>query len=184
MVTANRFDASSQPEGWRGRLGASGVPQYAGSWKRIAATAVDGLLIFPLWVIMFLVSMYIAPATGLTRMAIEAYDVHPGDFGQNVEVAVYISLVMATIGSMLTYPAYCVIMERSSRQATLGKMAFGIVVTDLEGKRISFLRAIVRSVLKVLLALPMCLQFVLTDRNPRRRSFHDMMAGCLVVTKE
>ena len=44
---------------------------------------------------------------------------------------------------------YFAIMESSSRQATLGKMVLGIVVTDMDGKRISFGRALGRNLGKI-----------------------------------
>ena len=58
----------------------------------------------------------------------------------------------ATIGTFLGW-AYFAGMESSERQATLGKSAMGIYVTDLNGQRITFLRATGRYFAKILSGL-------------------------------
>ena len=54
--------------------------------------------------------------------------------------AVYGPLTVAAIYVICLW-LYFAGMESSSKQATLGKMALGIKVTDLQGNRISFWRA-------------------------------------------
>jgi uncharacterized RDD family membrane protein YckC len=54
---------------------------------------------------------------------------------------------------------YFVGMESSKRQATLGKMAMGIMVTDTEGERISFTTATIRYFAKIFLGFYLLIAF-------------------------
>jgi uncharacterized RDD family membrane protein YckC len=79
-------------------------------------------------------------------------------------------------------------LESSSLQATLGKVVLGIVVTDLRGRRISFLRASARVWLKFLFSA-VTLLLVIVDAvvlvlNPRKRSLHDLWSGTLVAQRD
>ena len=63
----------------------------------------------------------------------------------------YMSVVLILSGVMfIVQILYFAVMESSSKQATLGKMVLGIVVTDIDGKRISFGRAIGRNLGKII----------------------------------
>jgi uncharacterized RDD family membrane protein YckC len=83
-----------------------------------------------------------------------------------------------TLGVFLFYKA---VMEGSGRQATLGKLAFGLRVTTLRGKPSGFPRALVRNLAQVLSALPVYLGFVMATWTQRRQALHDMLAGTLVI---
>ncbi|HUM47783.1 MAG TPA: RDD family protein, partial [Chitinophagales bacterium] len=65
-------------------------------------------------------------------------------------IAAYSTVI---IFSMALNWLYYSLMESSHRQATIGKMAIGIKVTDLEGNRISFLNATGRYFGKILSGL-------------------------------
>ena len=49
--------------------------------------------------------------------------------------------ILSFILGLLLCLIYQAVMESSAKQATLGKMALGIVVTDLSGNRVSFGKA-------------------------------------------
>ena len=74
-------------------------------------------------------------------------------------------------------------MESSPTQGTLGKMALGIKVTDLEGDKIDFGRATRRHFAKIISALILYIGFIMVAFTQEKQGLHDMMAGCLVVTK-
>jgi uncharacterized RDD family membrane protein YckC len=105
---------------------------------------------------------------------------------------------------------YYSLLESSARQATFGMRLFGLQVTDIEGKRISFGRALLRTIIKLLpfelnhlvLFLPtpiwdepnpgfrigfivvnalIILYFATMFLNRRRQSIHDLVAGTVVV---
>jgi uncharacterized RDD family membrane protein YckC len=72
-------------------------------------------------------------------------------------------------------------MESSANQATLGKMALGMKVTDLEGNRISFLRATGRYFAKIISALILLIGFIMVAFTEKKQGLHDMIASTLVV---
>ncbi len=84
------------------------------------------------------------------------------------------------IGVVLTW-LYCAMMESSSKQATLGKMAVGIRVTDVRGQRISFGRATGRHFGKIISALSLFIGYMMAGWTQRKQALHDMMADTLVV---
>ncbi|MCY4588496.1 MAG: RDD family protein [Bryobacterales bacterium] len=78
---------------------------------------------------------------------------------------------------------YEALLVSSSYQATLGKMAVGIVVTDLQGRRISFLRATGRYFGKIVSGMTLMIGYLIQPFTPKRQALHDIMAGCLVLRK-
>jgi uncharacterized RDD family membrane protein YckC len=86
------------------------------------------------------------------------------------------SLVNTVIGWL-----YYAGLESSGRQATLGKMALGLAVTDVAGNRISFLRATGRYFAKILSALILLIGFIMVAFTEKKQGLHDMIAGTLVV---
>lgn len=74
-------------------------------------------------------------------------------------------------------------MESSSRQATLGKMAFKVMVTDLYGNRISFGRATGRFFSKMFISTILGIGFLLAFFTKKKQALHDLIAGTLVVNK-
>jgi uncharacterized RDD family membrane protein YckC len=77
--------------------------------------------------------------------------------------------------------AYFALFESSPAQATMGKMALGIKVTDLGGGPISFRRASVRYWLKILSTLTFGIGWLMAAATPRRQALHDILAGSLVL---
>ena len=78
---------------------------------------------------------------------------------------------------------YFALMESSYNQATLGKMACGLAVTDLEGRRISFGRATGRYFAQLLCALTLGLGYAMVGWTRQKRGLHDFVAGTLVIRR-
>ena len=76
---------------------------------------------------------------------------------------------------------YAALLESSSYQATLGKMALGLKVIALEGHRISFARATGRHFAKILSLLMFLIGFIMVGFTRRKQGLHDMLAGTLVI---
>ena len=76
---------------------------------------------------------------------------------------------------------YFAFMESSPKMATLGKQALGIVVTDMEGNRISFGKATGRYFGKIISSLFFCVGYLMAAWTVRRQALHDIMAGTLVL---
>jgi uncharacterized RDD family membrane protein YckC len=84
---------------------------------------------------------------------------------------------------MLIFWIYDATMESSKLQATLGKMALGIVVTDLNKERISFKRATGRHFAKYISELTLFIGFIMAAFTKERQGLHDMIAGTIVINE-
>jgi hypothetical protein len=82
--------------------------------------------------------------------------------------------------SLVWFP-YFVLFTASSWQATPGKRAFGIKVTDLEGRRINVGRSFFRYLASFLSALALFVGYFMVPFTRRRQALHDFIAGTLVV---
>jgi uncharacterized RDD family membrane protein YckC len=117
------------------------------------------------------VSLIIGVATGLAGRAVTM---------PNVGVQLVSFLITFAFSTLVNW-IYEAALESSSYQATLGKMALGLKVTDLEGRRISFARATGRHFAKILSGLMFFIGFIMAGFTQRKQALHDMIAGTLVV---
>lgn len=78
---------------------------------------------------------------------------------------------------------YYSLMESSKFQASVGKMAMGIKVTDLNGDRISFGKAFLRSFGKLISSMVMYIGYIMAAFTDKKQALHDMIASTLVVKK-
>lgn len=143
--------------------------KYAGFWKRFAAYIIDGLILFiPILIIMLVLGVSLF----MTGNA------------EDVEEATSIGESIGNLLSIVIGWLYFAIMESSSRQATVGKMALGIKVTDLNGNRISFGRATGRHFAKLISGAILGIGYLMIIWTEKKQGLHDMIASCLVVNKE
>lgn len=143
-----------------------GFSPYAGFWKRFIAYIIDLMII---GIIMFFINT-VSFLLNVTVLVNEHYD--PLFF-----------IALNNGANLLITWLYFALMESSARQATLGKMLFGIQVTDIHGQRIGFGRASGRHFGKILSALLLCIGYIMAAFTAKKQALHDMMAGCLVVNK-
>jgi uncharacterized RDD family membrane protein YckC len=138
---------------------------YAGFWRRVAAYLIDSFLLAT--VVGFLALRPLMDRAGIP--ADNPWVLLTGDSRQILAIN-----LLFTMASWL----YWALMESSPWQATLGKKALGLEVTDLEGRRISFARASGRYFGKIIF-----IGFILVAFTEKKQALHDMIAGCLVVKK-
>lgn len=81
--------------------------------------------------------------------------------------------------AFLLFCLYSVLLESSRHQATLGKRMMGIVVTDLDGNRISFGRALARSAVQWLSFI----DYIPAVFSSRKQALHDHLANTQVVLR-
>lgn len=79
--------------------------------------------------------------------------------------------------------AYWPLFESSVLQATPGKLLCRLRVADLAGRRLSFPRAFVRNVAKVLSLLPLGFGFLMIAVTVRNQCLHDKIAGTVVLKR-
>ena len=83
-------------------------------------------------------------------------------------------------GEAFVFALFCLynaLMESSTKQATVGKMLNGIIVADLDGRRLSFSRALLRSV-QQFMGLFSCLSMPFTAR---KQTLHDLVLDTEVL---
>jgi uncharacterized RDD family membrane protein YckC len=140
------------------------IRHYAGFWRRFAALFLDG-------VILGCGSLAVAVVVGVLAT------VSGADFATGAAAGYYLTYIA---GSWL----YFALQESSSLQATIGKRALGIFVTDTEGQRISFGRATGRVFAKLLNAMTIGIGWLLAAFTPEKRALHDYVAGTLVLARD
>jgi uncharacterized RDD family membrane protein YckC len=154
--------------------------QYAGFWLRVVAYLIDSAVMGMGFMALF---VPFAIMTGLTAVL---GNIHPGDDPRDVGAVLggtfflgfFTVVSLAFLGAWL----YHAKMESSSWQATLGKKALNLRVTDLYGQRVTFARASARHFAKLITGLiPLGIGFMLAGLTERRQALHDMIAGCLVL---
>jgi uncharacterized RDD family membrane protein YckC len=79
---------------------------------------------------------------------------------------------------------YGTLQIASKRQATLGMRAVGIFRTDLQGRRLSFGRASCLWLYSLLSTLPYGLGFWIQPFTRKRQTFHDWLAGSVVLRRQ
>jgi uncharacterized RDD family membrane protein YckC len=105
------------------------------------------------------------------------------DGGAGLMVALMGTYIMSVLIITVVQWLYFALMESSAKRGTLGKLALGIVVTDMAGNRISFGRATGRYFGKIVSGLILCIGYIMAGFTQQKQALHDIMAGCLVVRK-
>jgi uncharacterized RDD family membrane protein YckC len=154
--------------------------QYAGFWLRVVAYLIDSVVMGLAFMALFI------PFAMLTGLTAVLGNIHPGDDPRNVGAVLggtfFLGLFTVACLGFLGAWLYHAKMESSSWQATLGKKALNLRVTDLYGAPVSFNRATGRHFAKLITGLiPLGVGFMLAGLTERRQALHDMIASCLVL---
>lgn len=145
----------------------SATLEYAGFWRRFAAMIIDGIL---LNIVTMIVGLILGIRPGML------YGVNLADLaGPRLAGFSVITVILAWL--------YYTMLESSPWRATLGKMALGISVTDMNGGRISFGRANGRYWAKILSAVILMIGYLMAAFTERKQALHDILAETLVVVK-
>lgn len=151
----------------------------AGFWKRVAAYILDAIILYiPGMLIQKMMGGDAAEAAMKASMLAAPGDMHA--YGQAYQLyyqTMWVPLLLITLMSWL----YFALLESSSLQATIGKLALGIRVTDLTGERISLPRALGRYPAKYLSAFILGIGFMMAGWTRHKQALHDMIASTLVL---
>jgi uncharacterized RDD family membrane protein YckC len=92
------------------------------------------------------------------------------------------SLALFAGASVLAGWLYYAYFESSEWQGTVGKKVMNLMVTDLEGNRLTFGRASGRYFARYITKLiPLGIGFILAGITEKKQALHDMIASCLVL---
>lgn len=142
---------------------ADGEVVYAGFWKRFAAYAIDTVLLMIVFGILGAV-----------------FGFSGAELFSDEDRGAFTVFYLVEIALMVLYFAW---MHASVNQATLGKLAIGIKVTDDDGQRISLGRGVGRALASIVSSLTLCIGYIMAGFTDRKRALHDMLGGTLVVDR-
>jgi uncharacterized RDD family membrane protein YckC len=154
---------------------------YAGFWLRVVAAIIDNLILgVPTALLFFLLF------AGTIPMLMRGAGGNPMATMMIVLPRFATLAVISVVGRWL----YWSLMEASEWQATLGKKALGLYVTDMEGRRATFRRTSGRfwagrgiSIVPYLGFLYYLIDCVMAGLTMSKQALHDMIANCLVLRK-
>lgn len=148
---------------------------YAGFWLRVVAFIIDAIVLGCLGWIVTIPFMASMDMRGILMG-------HPPTSPEELIPLMGMFFKVILIRIILQW-LYFALMESSAWQATLGKKALGLEVTDLQGNRIGFGRASGRYFAKFISALILWIGFIMAGFTEKKQALHDMIAGTLVIRK-
>ena len=140
---------------------------YAGFGQRFAAMMIDGIIIA-------IPGYAIKRMTGGQDSIVEL--IKTGQISDASKLSDSIILILHWV--------YMCAMESGPAQASIGKMAMGIIVTDVDGNRISFSKATGRFFSKYLSLITLAVGYFMMLWDNKNQTLHDKIAGTLVVAKK
>ena len=144
--------------------------EYANFWRRAVAMLIDTAIFGIPYLVMIAVLGILA---GLLAGRAEE---------ETISSVLTIGNCLMQILGLTAFWLYYALMESSPWQATLGKRALSIVVTDLDGNRISFGRATGRYWAKLLSGLLLGIGYLMPLFTEKKQTLHDSLAGCLAIS--
>ena len=152
---------------------------YAGFWLRVLAYLID-MLILGLFSIPILIGGAMALGIGSVIEAI----IHNEDPFVNGPPPAFILFMMLCWGlGLFGTWLYFALLESSEWQGTAGKRVLGLIVTDMEGRRVTFLRATGRYFGKFVTHFTCGIGYAMAGFTEKRQALHDMIASCLVLRR-
>jgi uncharacterized RDD family membrane protein YckC len=160
------------------RTTSAALEDYAGFWKRVGAWVIDYvILLVPITIVAVSMGATTAFEHFMAQMhAGTAPAIAAAEYGKAVRPATLIALLIGFV--------YYVAFECSKFQATPGKLAVGLRVTDLDGQRLGVGRAVARNVVRLINVITALLPFIcyiVVAWTARKQGLHDLMARTLVL---
>jgi uncharacterized RDD family membrane protein YckC len=152
---------------------------YAGFWLRVVAHLIDDLLIGIGIGVLVLIGVALV-GVGSLRTMLQGMN---GEVPQ-IPAAMISAIIFVSLASVLLAWIYYAGMESSRHQGTLGKMALGLFVTDLQGRPIGFGHASGRYFAKIITGLiPLGIGYAMAGFTEKKQALHDLIASCLVLRR-
>lgn len=150
--------------------------EFAGFWRRYGANLLDAVILSVVCFLILVVCLVIV----LLGVSVTTSGGSSDMSGSIIWIVVMcFGYAVCALVALLYFAAF----ESSRYQATLGKIAVGMIVIDLKGNRISFTKAIIRTLSKILSGLILDIGFFMIGFTEKRQGLHDMIAGTTVVMK-
>jgi len=160
---------------WQAPAARSAVA-YAGFWLRFVAAIIDGLILYFVGMILFL------PFAASMGMGMRGMMTGRPPNLEGLLPLIH-AMIRITLLRTVLHWLYYSLLESSAWQATLGKKALGLEVTDLDGNRISFGRATGRFFAKIISSIILFIGYIMAGFTEKKQALHDILAGTLVIRK-
>jgi uncharacterized RDD family membrane protein YckC len=144
--------------------GSKAPTNYAGFWLRGAALLIDGVVL-----------MVLGGSFGF----VAGFGMGLAGYGDDEKL---LQAVGFGLGLIIQW-AYYVFMESSNKMATVGKSLLGLIVTDMDGRKIGFGRANGRFFGKYLSAFTFGIGLIMAGFTQKKQTLHDMITSTLVSIK-
>lgn len=142
---------------------------YAGFGDRLIAWSID-------WVVLLVLRFAILLLWSTFAVTVDSLGVTSKNLSLTGGIVIFLSLYLI---AWIYYAA----LESSRSQATLGKIAMRLRVTDLDHKCPTFLQASLRFFFRIVSVLSMGLGFLCILTTQRKQALHDLGANCLVLRR-
>lgn len=176
-ATPPPFSAAPLPE----QATTVALEDYAGFWKRFGAWILD-------YIVLMIPSGIILAQTSIADSMSKLFAASMSGGSTQEAMADYVQAVHSARPAMLLVVLigfiYYTLMESSSLQATLGKLAVGIRVTDMDGQRLSIGRSAGRNAVRLLNIVTGLIPFIAylaVAWTQRKQGLHDLLAKALVL---
>jgi uncharacterized RDD family membrane protein YckC len=162
---------------------------YASFWRRLAAFLIDNALIhLPLMPFIFI---YLKKS-GLWNLIVTAQNMSHTLMADTFTAGAYMSIINTfqqyfiyfVLYRMLFVMLYHGIWEASKLQATPGKLAVRIIVTDINGNRLTLMRSCARNLCKALSNITLLIGYIMALVTENHQALHDKLTGCYVTKME
>ncbi len=157
--------------------------EYAGFWLRFVAYLIDYAVFSVAGLLIAIPTIFAIVGIAIGFEGIE----EPTELLENgnlLKVGILVGIiVLVSIFSIVAGWLYYALFESSKYGGTLGKMAVGIKVTDIEGRRVSFARATGRYFARIVTNMTLLIGYIMAGFTEKKQALHDILANCLVVKK-
>ena len=153
--------------------------RYAGFWVRFIAHLIDGIVLgIPFFLLVIVLLFLFGGLQFLARRG--SFGPPDPAFMASFLLGFFSTFVLFVVAQWLYFAG----MESSPRQATFGKAAMSLCVTDLTGQSLTFGHATGRYFAKIISGLiPLGIGYIMAGFTEKKQALHDMIAGTLVLRK-
>ena len=143
---------------------------FKGFWIRVVASILDAIILSIVFIFLAVFTLFFFGSL----------------FG---EVAGFTMLLLFVLGAIILVLLYKPLMEASDYQSTFGKYFLNMKIVDKEGRKITFTKSFIRSIVYLLhTAIPFLntvswLAFLMIGFTEYKQGLHDFLAETYVVTK-
>ncbi len=157
------------------------MKENAGFWLRFVAYVIDYIII---WVVQAFIAIPILGMVGISfaKNMDSMNSMNEGEIFGMIAGVVAAAAATALLTTILVV-LYFTLMESSKYQATVGKLALGLIVTDENGGKLDVVKALIRNLSKIISSMILMIGYLMIGFTEKKQGLHDIIAKTLVVKK-